>query len=103
MRAESMTRRLYSAGAGLFFIAVAALLSWHGHAFRVELSSDPDEPAHYVSGLLVRDYLAQGVPGSPMAFARDFYLHYPKVAIGHWPPLFYVVQGVWTLLFTPSR
>jgi 4-amino-4-deoxy-L-arabinose transferase-like glycosyltransferase len=33
-----------------------------------------------------------------MAFAERFYAHYPVVAFGHWPPLFYVIQALWGLL-----
>ena len=38
-----------------------------------------------------------------MTFARNFYSHYPIVAIGHWPPMFYAVQAAWTLPFGVSR
>ena len=38
-----------------------------------------------------------------MAFAEGYYLHYPKVALGHWPPVFYMVQAIWMLLLPPSR
>jgi hypothetical protein len=38
-----------------------------------------------------------------MEYAENYYLHYPKVAFGHWPPFFYIVQAAWTLLFSPSR
>ena len=62
-------------------------------------STDPDEPAHFVSGLLVRDYITGGLGSSPVAFARDYYAHYPKVAIGNWPPGFYGLQGLWMLVF----
>lgn len=59
---------------------------------------DADEPAHFISGLLVRDYLASGLAGAPLEWAYDYYAHYPKVAIGNWPPLFYGLQGIWMLL-----
>jgi hypothetical protein len=86
----------------LYFICVV-LLQWRDDAFRSELGGDPDEPAHYVTGLMVHDYIAAGFPGSPLPYARDYYLHYPKVALGHWPPFFYLVQAAWTLVFTTSR
>jgi hypothetical protein len=86
----------------LYFICVV-LLQWRGNAFRSELSGSPDEPAHYVTGLMVHDYVAAGFPGPPLPYARNYYLHYPKVALGHWPPFFYVVQAAWTLVFTTSR
>jgi 4-amino-4-deoxy-L-arabinose transferase-like glycosyltransferase len=75
------------------------LLQLLSGAFGAELV-DPDEPAHFISGLLVRDYLASGLRSSPLSFARDYYSHYPKVAIGNWPPLFHAIEGVW-LLVTP--
>jgi hypothetical protein len=74
-----------------------------GGAYDAEYGSDPDEAAHYVTGLLVRDYIAAGFPGSPISFAVDYYSHYPKVALGHWPPVFYLIQSAWTLLFSPGR
>ena len=34
-----------------------------------------------------------------MEFAEQYYLHYPKLAIGHWPPFYYLCAGIWGLLF----
>lgn len=71
--------------------------------FRNEFSAESDEPAHFTSALMVHDYVRQGFPSSPLDYARQFYLHYPKVAIGHWPPVFYVIQAIWMLIFGVSR
>jgi hypothetical protein len=79
------------------------LLQWRGNAYGAEFAAAADEPAHYVTGLMVHDYLARGFPSNPLEFARGFYSRYPKVAIGHWPPVFYIVQALWTSLFTESR
>jgi hypothetical protein len=96
--------------ASLYLFAVfcvsAALtvgLQWHGNAYRSEWSGDPDESPHYVTGLMLRDYIRSGLHGSPLGYAQRYYEHYPKVAMGHWPPMFYIVQSAWTLLFSPSR
>ncbi|MGZ4972189.1 MAG: hypothetical protein ACXWDN_05465, partial [Limisphaerales bacterium] len=86
----------------LFFAVVVMMQSFTG-AYRAEFGSEPDEAAHYVTGLMIRDYIAHGFPGSPMHFAKDYYEHYPKVALGHWPPMFYLIQSAWTLIFSPSR
>lgn len=43
------------------------------------------------------------MPWPPKTYAEAYYQHYPKVALGHWPPLFYVVQAVWTLVLPPGR
>jgi hypothetical protein len=87
----------------VFFFALAAASQWRAGAFRAEFGADPDEPAHYVTGLLVHDYITSGMPRPMMSYAENYYLHYPKVALGHWPPLFYVVQAAWTLPFSVSR
>jgi hypothetical protein len=52
---------------------------------------------------MVRDYLTQEQLSDPWAFAEQYYLRYPKVAIGHWPPLFYLVQAVWLLILPPTQ
>lgn len=83
--------------------AMAVVLQWQGGSFSAEFGSHDDEPAHYVTGLMVRDYVAGLAPAAPMEYARDYYLHYPKVALGHWPPVFYLAQTAWTLPFGASR
>jgi hypothetical protein len=84
-------------------LLLTLLWQWRGNAYRSEWSGDPDEPAHYVTGLMVHDYIAGRLPGPPMAYAQRYYDFYPKVAMGHWPPGFYMIQAAWTLVFTPSR
>jgi hypothetical protein len=84
-------------------VLTIVLLQWSGGAYSSEFGAHPDEPAHYVTGLMIRDYIAAGLPRNPMAFAQDYYDHYPKVALGNWPPGFYLIQSAWTLPFTPSR
>ncbi len=84
----------------LLFAAAAALQhdrnAWAGYVMH-------DETAHIVTGLMVHDYLANPDPANPVRFAEQFYLHYPKVAIGQWPPGFYALQAAWTLVFGVSR
>jgi hypothetical protein len=62
-----------------------------------------DEGMHYVTGLFVQDFLTSGQWLSPMHFARDYYLHLPKVALGQWPPGFSLLQAAWGLIFGVSR
>lgn len=72
---------------------------WWDEAWRSELSFEPDEPAHFVTGLMIHEYLSDGMPGNPMRYAERYYLRYPKVAIGHWPPLFYAIEALWFFPF----
>jgi hypothetical protein len=87
----------------LLFFAIAFAFQHTGGAYRSELSGYPDEPAHFVTGVMFREYFATFPPVWPVPFAVDYYIHYPKVAIGHWPPVFYVLEGLWFALFGPSR
>lgn len=87
----------------LAFLALAVGLQIASGAYHAEFGGYPDEPAHYVTSLMVRDYVTAPKPLVPMQFALNFYDHYPKVAFGHWPPFFYVVQAFWMILFSPSR
>lgn len=52
---------------------------------------NPDEGAHYVNALFLADWVRAGLP-SPMPFARDFYAHFPRLSIGHWPPGWYLLE-----------
>ncbi|MCS6951811.1 MAG: glycosyltransferase family 39 protein [Bryobacterales bacterium] len=97
---ENLLRDL-SVLAGFFLLVFG--LQWAGGAYRADFTGHPDEAAHFVTGLMVRDYIAAGAPAAPRAYAENYYFHYPKVAIGHWPPFFYVVQAVWMLFLPPSR
>ena len=93
---------------------VAFLWQRAGGAYESEFGAHPDEAAHYVTGLFVRDAVTT-IPevvqsrsfAQMKAFGPDapdgFYAHYPKVALGVWPPGFYVVQTAWTLPFGVSR
>jgi len=87
----------------LILFALTFVLQVASGAYHSEFSSYPDEPAHYVTSLMVREYLKAPDLLHPMAFAQNYYAHYPKVAFGHWPPVFYIVQSVWMLLFSASR
>jgi hypothetical protein len=83
-------------------LCLTVLFQWHGDAYAAGWSADPDESGHYVTGLMVRDYITSGFRMAPMPFAVDYYEHYPRVALGHWPPFFYIVQAGWTLVFGVS-
>ena len=66
----------------LVFSAVVLVMQWQRGAADEEFGGHPDEAAHYVTGLMVGDYLRAGMNQSPMAYAENYYTHYPKVALG---------------------
>ncbi len=99
------TRReqVRAAIAALALGVLVLFLQWNTGCYRAELAAHPDEPAHYVTGLMLHDYALSGALAHPVRFAENFYLHYPKMSLGHWPPGFYMIQAAWTLLFSTSE
>jgi hypothetical protein len=84
-------------------LLVAVLFQILGNAYGSEFGGYPDESAHFITGLMIRDYVASGFHQGPMRFAEDYYLHYPKVAFGMWGPLLHITEAGWMLVFPPSR
>jgi hypothetical protein len=85
------------------FLLAAIVLQWRDGAFHAEFDGHPDEAGHFITSLMIRDYAATRIGSNPLAFARDYYLHYPRVALGHWPPVFHTALAAWMLLFTAGR
>lgn len=67
-------------------------------AWESDLAGDPDEAAHAVTALMLRDYLTGGWKQPPMTFAQQYYADFPKVALGHYPPGYYLLAGIWMLM-----
>ncbi|MFG1477137.1 hypothetical protein V5F53_00565 [Xanthobacter sp. V4C-4] len=94
---------------GLGFLILAALVTVivglqqrAAGAYMAEFSATrADEAGHVVTGLMVAQYLGSDWP-APLAFLADYGLHYPRVVLGLWPPLYYVLQGIWFTLLEPS-
>jgi hypothetical protein len=84
----------------LGFVVILQVLSG---AYASGFGGYPDEPAHLVTSLMVRDFIAGLDFRHPLQFAQQYYLHYPKVAIGVWPPVFYGALGTWFLIVGASR
>ena len=100
-------RSLRSGTAQFFALFSASLLlavagQWFTGVYQNDLSQWPDEGCHYINGLLVHDYVADGLPGNPLQYALQYYVHYPRVTIGHWPPFFYLIQAALYFLTGPS-
>lgn len=51
--------------------------------------SGADEPAHFLNGYVIARYATDALGSNPMGFVEGFYVHYPKISLGHWPPAFY--------------
>jgi hypothetical protein len=92
---------LHAVAAAVLLFALTVLLQMRAGAYGAAF--DYDESSHVVSGLMIHDYLLHGLGRSPIGFLRQFHAHYPLVGIGHWGPLYYVVEAVWMLIFGTDR
>src|SRR5215472_4676504 len=65
----------------LMFAVLAALvvtLQITAGVYRSEVGGAPDEGGHFITGLMVHDYLVASDHRAPMRFAETYYLHYPR-------------------------
>lgn len=86
----------------LLLLVGALALQWRAASFSLGNSLENDEPKHFTSGVMVYDYLRTGLASDPIRFAESFEVRYPLLAIGHWPPMYYAVQGVYYFFAGPS-
>ena len=100
---KSLTGFIHSLVIISAFLLIILFLQFLSGAYSSEFGGYPDEPAHYVTSVMVRDFLLHGTWTEPIKYAQEYYKHYPKVAFGHWPPLLYAVQGTWMMIFSESR
>jgi 4-amino-4-deoxy-L-arabinose transferase-like glycosyltransferase len=54
---------------------------------------NPDSPRHALNGAFVLDALRAFPWHDPLGYAASYYLRYPAVSIGFYPPLFYVFEA----------
>ena len=89
---------------GIFagFVTLCLLAQYQQSPTRVPFGTHPDEAAHVITSLMIRDYALSGFSESPRAFAEHYYFSYPKVAFGIWPPLYHVLAAGWMLVVPPS-
>ena len=84
-------------------LAAGVLSLWVSGAWTSGFSG-ADEPAHFLNSWFVSSYLKDALGQHPLAFATEYYLHYPKISIGHWPPAYYglVAPVFWVAPATPQ-
>jgi hypothetical protein len=74
-------------------VSIGLIILIRSHAFSVGFSGS-DEPSHFLNGYFVNLYFKSHFGENPLNFAKAYYLHYPKISIGHWPPAFYGFVGL---------
>jgi 4-amino-4-deoxy-L-arabinose transferase-like glycosyltransferase len=60
--------------------------------------SGADEPSHFLNGYFISHYIKSHLGSNPLAFATEYYVHYPKISIGNWPPGYYGVLALFFLV-----
>lgn len=85
--------------AGILLLVTVCLL--HG-VQRGEFNLNVDETFHAFTGQYFADLFRAHPFRHPIKFTYEYYAHYPAVEVVHWPPLFYVVEGIAFLLFGRS-
>jgi hypothetical protein len=91
------------AAAVALLLAAVVWLACSSGSLGSDLTHHPDEPAHFITGLMVYDYLTSALGQNPLAFATRYYDHYPKVALGHWPPVFYAFEAAGFYVLGPTK
>jgi hypothetical protein len=89
-------------------LGIAALVQVRVGALSSGFGGFEDEPAHLVTALMIRDWIVSGLGDAqiwlePRAFAERYYVHYPKVAVGQWPPVFHFLLAIWMVMFGTSK
>jgi hypothetical protein len=98
---SSRTDPLEIAAVGFLLLMVVVGLQYVAGAYGAEFTDD--DASHYISGLLIYNFLRAGQLQSPVQYLQIFHSHYPLVGIGHWGPLYYFVEAIWMLVFSSNR
>lgn len=103
MRAPSIPS-LRIAALALAIAMLIGVAAWHVSGALTAGFSGADEPAHFLNAAVIARYAADAAGSNPMAYATEFYLHYPKISIGHWPPGYYAALAPLLMIFpaTPA-
>jgi hypothetical protein len=91
-----------STGLLLCVLALAMVVTLRG--IRVgEFSYNVDETQHAVTGLYFADVVRDHPFAHPVAYTYRYYAQYPALSgIIHWPPLFYLFEGLFFLVLGPT-
>jgi hypothetical protein len=58
-----------------------------------------DEMRHAMTGVFFRDLMADFPWRNPVQYTMEYYAKYPALGLLYWPPFFYVVEGLFFLIF----
>jgi hypothetical protein len=94
LQAQAESKLFAISAFSVLFFGLALLVQWKIGAFSADLGMTGDEAAHFVTAAMIHDFLVGGHWRHPLGFALGYYRHFPRVAIGHWPPFFHLLQAL---------
>jgi hypothetical protein len=101
-----MTLRLSAREPNRLVLISAILLFFAGIQVFSAAASEPffngDETRHVMTGVFFRDAYLDRPLFHWRQYATNYYLQYPALGIGVWPPLFYGIEGAAMWVFGPS-
>ncbi len=81
---------------------IALIAQYLSGSYEADFGSYADEGAHYVTTLAIIDWIFSKQVFNPLDFMVDYYARMPAVAIGHWPPVYYVLGAAWGIVSNSS-
>jgi len=54
----------------------------------------PDAPSHALNGVFYKDMLEEGKVLHPRSYAERYYVQYPSLTVGVYPPVFYTIEAI---------
>ena len=70
------------------YLGASELVYWGG-----------DESHHFMNGVFIHDFVADGGWRAPFAYSKWYYLKYPALSVHQYPPLFYILEALLFALF----
>ena len=62
----------------------------------------PEAPSHALNGAFYKDMIEEGGVLHPRSYAERYYVQYPSLTIGYYPPVFYTIEALFFKLFGVS-
>ncbi len=62
----------------------------------------PDAPSHALNGAFYKDMIEEGGVLHPRSYAERYYVQYPNLTVGIYPPVFYTIEALFFKLFGVS-
>lgn len=77
----------------LLGLIILLCVPWLRGITKGEVHLITDETRHAMNGVFVLDFIHDLPLRWPLQYAEEYYAKYPAMAIGHWPPGFYLIEA----------